>query len=236
VTKRVTLRLCLQFAPVHFMGRASAASETSAGVSRNTFSVTHGCGTGTANPSVVYLNGLTVNAALAELGAWISGTRIPAHWLDIDLLGTAESPGTQIGPRRVPARDPRCIDCANAEQRRFREPQLSLAGRHVFGRRRNATHMVVRAHATPSAPAGCLGVAVDAEAGRSPRPPRAAPPHGPTCCSHRSLARSTPPLAKLALGRVEPLFRAVHETSRSVLALQRCRTSTAERWVIAVIR
>jgi len=74
----------------------------------------HGYGTGTANPSVVYLNGLTVNAALAELGAWISGARTPARWLDIDLMGTAASPGTQIGPRRVPARDPRCVDCANA--------------------------------------------------------------------------------------------------------------------------
>jgi hypothetical protein len=74
----------------------------------------HGYGTGTANPSVVYLNGLTVNAALAELGAWISGVRPPARWLDIDLMGTTASPGTQIGPRRVPARDPGCVDCANA--------------------------------------------------------------------------------------------------------------------------
>jgi hypothetical protein len=66
------------------------------------------------HPSVVYLNGLTVNAALAELGAWISGARTPARWLDIDLMGTAASPSTQIGPRRVPARDPGCIDCGNA--------------------------------------------------------------------------------------------------------------------------
>jgi len=51
-------------------------------------------GTGTANPSVVYLNALAVNAALAELGAWISGARIPARWLDIDLVGTTKSPGT----------------------------------------------------------------------------------------------------------------------------------------------
>lgn len=75
----------------------------------------HGYGTGTSNPSVVYLNGVAVNAALAELGAWISGARPPARWLDIDLLGTAASPGTQIGPRRVPARDPGCVDCANTE-------------------------------------------------------------------------------------------------------------------------
>jgi hypothetical protein len=75
----------------------------------------HGYGTGTPNPSVVYLNGLAVNAALAELGAWISGARTPARWLDIDLLGTARSPGTRIGPRQVSPRDPGCVDCANAE-------------------------------------------------------------------------------------------------------------------------
>lgn len=73
----------------------------------------HGYGTGTANPSVIYLNGLAVNAALAELGAWISGARTPARWLDIDLTGTAASPGTRIGPRRTPAPDPGCVDCAN---------------------------------------------------------------------------------------------------------------------------
>ncbi len=49
----------------------------------------HGYGTGTANPSVVYLNGLTVNAALVELAAWLSGSRRPATWLDIDLVGSA---------------------------------------------------------------------------------------------------------------------------------------------------
>jgi hypothetical protein len=72
----------------------------------------HGYGTGAANPSVVYLNGLAVNAALAEIGAWISGARTPARWLDIDLMGTAASPGMQISPRRVAARDPECVDCA----------------------------------------------------------------------------------------------------------------------------
>lgn len=74
----------------------------------------HGYGTGTANPSVVYLNGLAVSAALAEIGAWISGARTPARWLDIDLAGTAALPGTQIAPRRVPPRNPGCVDCANA--------------------------------------------------------------------------------------------------------------------------
>ncbi len=65
--------------------------------------------------SAVYLNGLAVNAALAKLGAWISGARTPARWLDIDLIGTAASPGTQIGPRRGPrTRPPGCVDCASA--------------------------------------------------------------------------------------------------------------------------
>ncbi|WP_225847326.1 ThiF family adenylyltransferase [Streptomyces sp. HPF1205] len=73
----------------------------------------HGYGTGTANPSVVYLNALAVNAALAELGAWISGARTPARWLDIDLVGTMKSPGTRIGPRRTVPRDPGCVDCAH---------------------------------------------------------------------------------------------------------------------------
>lgn len=73
----------------------------------------HGYGTGTANPSVVYLNALAVNAALAELGAWVSGARRPARWLDIDLVGTAKSPGTRIGPRQIPGRAPGCIDCAS---------------------------------------------------------------------------------------------------------------------------
>lgn len=72
----------------------------------------HGYGTTTANPSVVYLNGLTVNAAFAELAAWIAGARPPARWLDIDLMGNATHPGIQIGPRRVKERDAGCISCA----------------------------------------------------------------------------------------------------------------------------
>ena len=44
-----------------------------------------GYGTGTFNPAVVHLNALTVSAALGELVAWITGTRPPARWLDIDL-------------------------------------------------------------------------------------------------------------------------------------------------------
>ena len=71
----------------------------------------HGYGTGTANPSVVHLNGLAVNAALTEIVAWLSGARRPARWLDIDLLGTAVRPGVQIAPRRVAGRNVGCVDC-----------------------------------------------------------------------------------------------------------------------------
>jgi hypothetical protein len=77
----------------------------------------HGYGTGVANPSVVYLNGLAVSAALAELGAWIAGSRRPADWLDIDLIGDAGRTGIYVGPLAVgePRRD--CIDCAHRPMR-----------------------------------------------------------------------------------------------------------------------
>jgi molybdopterin/thiamine biosynthesis adenylyltransferase len=74
----------------------------------------HGYNTGTPNPSVVHLNGLAVNAALAEVLAWLSGARPPARWLDIDLLGSSTRPGVQIGPREVGKRNPGCIDCGTA--------------------------------------------------------------------------------------------------------------------------
>jgi hypothetical protein len=76
----------------------------------------HGYGTGTANPSVVHLNGLAVNAALAELAAWLSGARSPAPWLDIDLLGNPKQPGIQIGPRQVAERSGGCIDSGAASE------------------------------------------------------------------------------------------------------------------------
>lgn len=72
----------------------------------------HGYGTGDPNPSVIYLNGLTVNAALAELAAWVTGSRRPALYLDIDLVGSPATPGTRIGPRQVKGRDLGCISCA----------------------------------------------------------------------------------------------------------------------------
>jgi hypothetical protein len=74
----------------------------------------HGYGTGTPNPSVVHLNALTVSAAINEIISWISGYRAPAGWLDVDLLGAASSPGTQIGPRRLPPRDDTCISCSQS--------------------------------------------------------------------------------------------------------------------------
>ena len=60
----------------------------------------HGYGTATTNPSVVHLNGLAVNAALAELAAWLSGARPPARWLDIDLLGNPNNLAIRSGHGR----------------------------------------------------------------------------------------------------------------------------------------
>ncbi|HEX5113664.1 MAG TPA: ThiF family adenylyltransferase [Pseudonocardiaceae bacterium] len=74
----------------------------------------HGYGTNTPNPSVVYLNGLAVHAAFAELAAWLSGSRPPAQWLDIDLLGNAARPGLHVAPRELPDRNPGCVDCGAA--------------------------------------------------------------------------------------------------------------------------
>ena len=88
----------------------------------------HGYGTGTANPSVVYLNGLAVNAALAEIGAWISGARprpagSTSTWSDFAGPPQARRSALAGFPRATP-------DASTAptrrEQRRFREPQLSF--------------------------------------------------------------------------------------------------------------
>lgn len=77
----------------------------------------HGYGTGVANPSVVYLNGLAVSAALAELGAWIAGSRRPADWLDIDLIGAEGRAGIYVGPLAVGEPRGDCIDCAHRPMR-----------------------------------------------------------------------------------------------------------------------
>ena len=78
----------------------------------------HGYGTGGANPSVVYLNGLAVSAALAEIAAWVSGSRLPADWLDIDLVGNAGKPGTFIGPLTLGQPVSTCVDCGALSRRR----------------------------------------------------------------------------------------------------------------------
>jgi hypothetical protein len=82
----------------------------------------HGYGTNAANPSVVYLNGLAVSAALAELASWIAGSRRPADWLDIDLVGDPGRPGTYVGPLEVGEPVHNCIDCS-----RRPAPDLKLA-------------------------------------------------------------------------------------------------------------
>jgi molybdopterin/thiamine biosynthesis adenylyltransferase len=71
----------------------------------------HGYGTGAANPSVVHLNAITVSAAVTEVMSWITGGRAPARWLDIDLVGNNNNPGTLIGPRRLLPPDQGCIAC-----------------------------------------------------------------------------------------------------------------------------
>jgi hypothetical protein len=58
---------------------------------------------------VVHLNALAISAAITEIVFWISGSRAPADWLDVDLQGATASPGTLIGPRRVCPRDDTCI-------------------------------------------------------------------------------------------------------------------------------
>ncbi|HEX8767694.1 MAG TPA: ThiF family adenylyltransferase, partial [Jatrophihabitans sp.] len=79
----------------------------------------HGYGTGSTDPAVGYLNGLAANAALTELASWLSGARPPAQWLDVDVIGDASRPGTQIDPRQAVGPDPGCITCAGGN--RWRE-------------------------------------------------------------------------------------------------------------------
>lgn len=75
----------------------------------------HGYGATGANPSVVHLNGLAANAAIAELAAWLSGHRPPAQYLDIDLFGAMTrsdaAKGCRVGPRRPVAPRQGCIGC-----------------------------------------------------------------------------------------------------------------------------
>jgi molybdopterin/thiamine biosynthesis adenylyltransferase len=72
----------------------------------------HGYGTGEPAPSVVHLNGLAVNAAIAEVVAWISGARPPARRLDIDLDGNPALPGIRVTPSSDTSRRRGCVDCS----------------------------------------------------------------------------------------------------------------------------
>lgn len=71
----------------------------------------HGYGLPEASPSVVHLNGIAVNAAVAEVVAWISGARSPARRLDIDIDGAMSLPGVRVAPSSDTARRAGCIDC-----------------------------------------------------------------------------------------------------------------------------
>lgn len=75
----------------------------------------HGYGTDRPNPAVVHLNGIAVHAALAEIIAWISGQRLPAQYIDIDLSGalarSGSAPGCRVTPRQPIEQDPACPVC-----------------------------------------------------------------------------------------------------------------------------
>jgi hypothetical protein len=74
----------------------------------------HGYGDpgGDPSPSVVYLNGLAVSTALAEVVAWITGSRPPALRVDIDVNGDPARPGTRLSPSGDRTRRPDCVDCS----------------------------------------------------------------------------------------------------------------------------
>lgn len=76
----------------------------------------HGYSSGQINPAVVHLNALAVYSAVAELIAWISGSRSPAQFVDIDLSGFLQRPGSPVGVRVAP-----------------RHPQSKKADCFVFG-------------------------------------------------------------------------------------------------------
>ena len=77
----------------------------------------HGYGTAKPNPAVVHLNGLAVNAAVAEFAAWIAGIRAPAQFIDIDIDGSLNSaeaaPGTRVTPRHPLQMSSSCIACSD---------------------------------------------------------------------------------------------------------------------------
>lgn len=77
----------------------------------------HGYGTGTPNPSVVYLNAIASYTGLAELAAWVSGRRPPAQFVRVDLSGHLALPGAPPGTRVLPetpiSPDPTCFVCGS---------------------------------------------------------------------------------------------------------------------------
>ena len=94
----------------------------------------HSYGAVSKDPSVAYLDGLTVNAALAELAAWLSGARPPAQWLDIDVVGDRSG------------REPRSTHARSAVPTRAASPvPTGIAGGNRFGRSSSPSLMVRRA-------------------------------------------------------------------------------------------
>lgn len=75
----------------------------------------HGYGTQASNPAIVHLNGLAVNAAIAELVAWIAGHRRPAQFVEIDLTGnlarSGAPSGVRVAPRQPVAKTMDCFSC-----------------------------------------------------------------------------------------------------------------------------
>jgi hypothetical protein len=89
----------------------------------------HGYGARGTAPSVVHLNGLTVYAAVAELVAWISRSRPPAQYLDVDvsghLAGTNAPFGSRISPRRSTRPAAHCFACAERHVQVYDVPAVA---------------------------------------------------------------------------------------------------------------
>lgn len=81
----------------------------------------HGYGLPEVSPSVVHLNGLALNAAIAEIVAWISGARPPARRLDVDLDGDSSRPGVRVVPSPVAGRRAGCVECAGSRSTQVAE-------------------------------------------------------------------------------------------------------------------
>ncbi len=79
----------------------------------------HGYDTDEPSPAVVHLNGIAVNAAMAELVEWVRGDRPPAQYLDIDISGHLAHgdapPGCRVTPRAIDRPRDGCIACGRIE-------------------------------------------------------------------------------------------------------------------------